>query len=129
MKLFRKQQKNLGVLGEDAASRFLKKKKYKILERNWYNKIGKRLGEIDLICEKNDVIVFVEVKTREVQNRENVIPEEQITSSKLQKLHRVGERYIVEHDLWNKNWRFDAIAVYMRNNKICDIKHIENIFF
>ena len=51
---------NLGIKGEDLAAEHLKKSGYKILFRNW--KWGK--NEIDIIAEKDDTVVFVEVKTR-----------------------------------------------------------------
>ncbi|WP_276661388.1 YraN family protein, partial [Syntrophomonas wolfei] len=52
--------RELGLWGEELAAQYLGKKGYKILERNFYT----RYGELDLVCEKDDNIVFVEVKTR-----------------------------------------------------------------
>ncbi|MCR4626403.1 MAG: YraN family protein, partial [Treponema sp.] len=52
-------KKKLGNQGEDKACFFLKEKGFTILYRNWRTK----RGEIDIIAEKNDAIVFVEVKT------------------------------------------------------------------
>lgn len=125
-----RKEKNVGVLGETSAVKFLKKKGYKVLERNWYNKTGKRLGEIDIICEKDGVIIFVEVKTRDVTHiEERVMPEEQITPTKLHKLQRVAESYIATHDLWDKKWRFDAVSVFVCDGQVQDIVHIEHIFF
>lgn len=121
--------KSVGEAGEDVAAKFLRKKKYRIIERNWYNKKGKRLGEIDIICEKSGMVVFVEVKAREISGDADVIPEEQITPLKLQKLQRAAECYIKENNLWERNWRFDAVSVYFCEGKMRDIKHIENIFF
>lgn len=130
MNLFYTQEKNIGIFGEKHAAKFLKKRGFKILERNWYNKTGKRLGEIDIICEKDCTIVFVEVKTRDVTNCvEMVVPEEQITPTKLHKLQRVAESYIATHNLWDKNWRFDAVSVFVNNGRVKDVVHIENIFF
>ena len=127
--LLRRSQKNIGELGEGVAVKFLKKKDYKILERNWYNKTGKRLGEIDIIATKDEKLIFVEVKTRKISHDMQIIPEEQITQSKLQKLQRTAESYIKEHDLWDSGWQFDAISIYMQNKKVAKIEHIENIFF
>lgn len=53
-------KKKIGNLGEECAIKFLKKNKYKIIEQNFSNKYG----EIDVICENKEFIVFVEVKTR-----------------------------------------------------------------
>jgi putative endonuclease len=123
------QKKSIGWYGEDRATKFLKKRGYKILERNWCNKTGRRLGEIDIIAKKGEAIVFVEVKTRNITDDNNIVPEEQITPVKLQKLQRVAECYIKEHDLWSCKWQFDAVSVYVQNKKIVNIEHIENIFF
>ena len=57
MKIFNKLK---GDFGEEKATRYLKKQKYKILKRNFKNSIG----EIDIIAKQKDVIVFVEVKAR-----------------------------------------------------------------
>ena len=51
---------NLGIKGEEIAAEHLKKSGYKILFRNW--KWGK--NEIDIVAEKDNTVVFVEVKTR-----------------------------------------------------------------
>ena len=129
MELFNVKKKSVGERGENLAVKFFKKNGYKIIERNWYNQTGKRLGEIDIIVEKGRSIVFVEVKTREISGDRDVIPEEQITPVKLQKLQRVAECYIKENDLWDKQWQFDAVSVYMQDGKMVKIDHIENIFF
>lgn len=50
----------LGALGEKLAVKHLKKKKYKILEKNYKTKAG----EIDIIAKENNSLVFVEVKSR-----------------------------------------------------------------
>ena len=49
-----------GVLGEMQAVKYLRKKKYKIIDTNYRT----RFGEIDIICEYENFIVFAEVKTR-----------------------------------------------------------------
>ena len=54
---------DLGHKGEDMAAKYLQEQGYFILERNWMNK-GRK--ELDIIATKDDVIVFVEVKTRKV---------------------------------------------------------------
>lgn len=56
--------KSLGQLGEEQAQKEYKKRGYKIIAKNEYNKKGKRLGEIDFIAKNKHSIVFVEVKTR-----------------------------------------------------------------
>jgi len=124
-------QKGIGGKGEDRAATFLRKKGYNILQRNWYNIIGKRLGEIDIIAQAKDgTIVFVEVKTRHsTQQSAQMLPEEQITPHKLHKLQRIAEAYIKEHALWQTPWRIDAVSVvFVQGEKKPIIKHLESIF-
>ncbi|PID52268.1 MAG: hypothetical protein CR972_03220 [Candidatus Moraniibacteriota bacterium] len=128
MLFFRQKKKQIGELGEDYAVAFLRKKGYKILARNWYNPKGKRLGEIDIIAEKDAKLIFVEVKTRDVSGDLHVTPEEQITRMKLQKLQRAAEFYVKQQNLWNQQWQFDAVSVHVCDKKMVKIDHLENIF-
>ena len=61
-----KKPKTLGQLGEEFAQKEYKKRGFKIIAANEYNKKGKRLGEIDFIAKDKHRIVFVEVKTRNI---------------------------------------------------------------
>jgi len=130
--IFQLTKDSTGAIGEDIAVKFLKKQGYKILDRNWCNVKGKRIGEIDIVMQdkKNEQIVFVEVKTRKTtKDKTGVLPEERITLSKLNKLNRIAEVYIKEKELWNVSWRIDAVSVLIvENEKNSYIKHIENIF-
>ena len=84
--------KNIGDLGEKIALNYLKKKSYKILELNWFNRSGKRLGEIDIIALSSEgILVFFEVKTRkvcDVNDKEIVMPENQVNYNKLNKIKK-----------------------------------------
>ena len=132
MGIFKLNKNSVGYDGERVAEKFLKKLGYKILERNWCNKRGRRIGEIDIVAQdkKDDAIVFVEVKSRKVTKDEvDVLPEEQITQSKLNKLNRIAEVYIKENELWNSDWRIDAVSVlFVDGEKKPRIKHIESVF-
>jgi putative endonuclease len=131
MWIFGIKDQNIGQYGESLAVRFLRKKGYKILERNWYNTAGKRLGEIDIVAQTKDrEIVFVEVKTRDISGAMSVIlPEEQITYAKMHKLERIAECYIKEQNLWDRSWHFDAIAIMIKDAKVYKIRHVKNIYF
>ena len=132
MGIFKLNKNSVGYDGERVAEKFLKKSGYKILERNWCNRKGRRIGEIDIIVEakKDNFIVFVEVKSRKITKGEvDVLPEEQITQSKLNKLNRIAEVYIKENELWDANWRIDAVSVlFVDGEKKPQIKHIESVF-
>jgi len=132
MGIFKLNKNSVGADGEKIAVKFLKKKSYKIIERNWCNKKGKRIGEIDIIAQEKDrdMLIFVEVKTRKItKNDIDILPEEQITRSKLAKLNRIAEIYIGEKELWDSQWRIDAVSVLIVDgDKKPHINHIESIF-
>ncbi|MEN8252462.1 MAG: YraN family protein [Patescibacteria group bacterium] len=130
MKMFKLNRDSTGYDGERIAEKFLKKKGYKIIERNWCNGKGKRIGEIDIIVrDEYGGVVFVEVKTRKVSQEQVVLPEEQITASKLRKINRIAEVYIKEKELWDASWRIDAVSVLIvEGEKNPRIQHFESIF-
>jgi len=126
---WKKKKSNLGQFGEKAAAKYLKQKGYKIVAFNFQNTKGRRVGEIDIIARKKDQIVFVEVKTREMEGYEDTLPEENITRSKLYKLQKIAQVYIYENNLWNHPYRFDAVSVWIsRDRKTAKVKHLESIF-
>lgn len=128
---FWKKKKNLnrGCEGEKIAADYLRKKGYKIIQKNYKNKIGRQIGEIDIIAEKNKEIIFVEVKTREMEKYKETLPEENITPSKIHKLDKIANLYIKANNLWDRNYHFDAVSVWLsEDNKKIELKHIENIF-
>jgi putative endonuclease len=119
-----------GQTGEKVAEEFLQNKGYTILNRNFKNDSGRRLGEIDIIAEdkENEELVFVEVKTRDFQKYSQTLPEENITFDKLKKLSKIANAYLYKNNLRDRDFRFDAVSVWLdfetRNAKV---KHIENI--
>jgi len=125
---WKKPVKNVGQIGEDSAVKYLKKKGYLILERNYKNKIGRQLGEIDIIAKIRDEIIFVEVKTRKMSPKNELLPEENITYQKLQRLNKIASSYIKSHNLWNCPFRFDGISIVIGENDMLEIRHLENIF-
>ena len=125
----RNKNKSMGEYGEDLAVKYLKKNGYKILERNFANTSGRRLGEIDVVAKKGKEIIFVEVKTRELERYSDTLPEENITPRKLHKLSKIANNYIKLNNFIDIPYRFDAISVWVSNDyKVNKIKHIESIF-
>lgn len=123
--------KNIGNLGEQEVGKYLKKKGFKILEFNYQNKKGKRLGEVDIVARKDGQIVFVEVKSR-IKTGENIIlPEENITRNKLDKLEKIAQVYIKEKNIWENSYRFDAVSILFDEygKEVIEIRHLENIFY
>jgi len=96
--------KEFGKTGEDLAISFLKDKGYDFLSRNYrYKKY-----EIDLIFQYKNLLIFVEVKTR--NNVDFGFPEEQVSSRQEKAIQAAAEQYIFENN-WLKDIRFDIIAI------------------
>ncbi len=114
-----------GYSGEDAAAVYLKKNKYKILDRNHTNKCG----EIDIIAQKGEDLVFVEVKTR--RNDEFGTPAQAVTYYKRQNIINAAKWYISKNPT-EFNIRFDVIEVYGifdgTNFELEKINHIQQAF-
>lgn len=101
----------LGGKGEDLAVGFLKKQKYKILERNFRCKFG----EIDIIALDRKTLVFVEVKTR--SSHEFGSPQTSITPRKKRQLTKVAHYYLQKNHLFNREARFDVVTVEMDSGR------------
>lgn len=114
--------KNIGELGENLAIKFLKRLKLSIITRNYRQKSG----EIDIVAEDGEELVFIEVKTR--SSTKYGTPAEAVTPTKQQQIVRVTREYISRHDLFHKNVRFDVITVLLRKNAAPEIEHIKNAF-
>ncbi|KKQ44733.1 MAG: hypothetical protein US63_C0024G0005 [Candidatus Moranbacteria bacterium GW2011_GWC2_37_8] len=124
----RKGSLSVGERGEKAAAEYLKGAGYSILETNFCNKTGHRIGEIDILAKHGEEIVFVEVKTR-IITQNQILPEENITNSKLYKLSKIAAFYINKNNLQNVAYRFDAITLIADSNENkAKLKHIRNIF-
>jgi|YelNatPaOPRAMG01_1025707.scaffolds.fasta_scaffold00751_6 putative endonuclease len=111
----------LGRKGEKSAERYLSQKGFRILERNFREK----WGEIDLVCQKGGLIVFVEVKTRHSLSRGH--PLESITSFKKERLLRTGYLYLAQNGILGKPFRFDLVTIiWDEQGKIKEVDHLEN---
>ena len=120
----------IGNLGERAATKLLRKKGYRILERN-YTALG---AEVDIIARKKDITVFIEVKTRNVKNLgyKEARPASAVNSEKQRKIIKAAGYYISHHPA-DTRLRLDVIEVYTENDandrvRIKEIKHIEDAF-
>lgn len=110
-----KASKQKGREFEDLAVKYLRRKGYNIVERNF----RKRFGEIDIIAQKDNVLVFVEVRSLSGNFME---PSETITYKKRENLLKVASYYLMERG-WRGAVRFDFIGIKGQNK---EIEHIEN---
>jgi len=109
-----------GNEGENRAIYYLEKKGYQVLEKNYRFK----RAEIDIIVSKENVLVFVEVKTR--RTLKFGLPEESVNSKKSKNVIAAAENYIHETG-WEKDIRFDVISIAL-GTKV-EIEHIKDVFF
>lgn len=114
--------KSLGVKGENQAADFLEKKSYKILHRNFRCKYG----EIDIVAQKGEFLVFIEVKTRSESSQ--VSPLISLTSKKRNKLRQLAEFYISKFEIYDKQPRMDVIAITFSTDDNYYLELIENAF-
>ena len=115
------QHNDLGKKAEDLAAEFLLKNGYKILARNFrYQK-----AEIDIITEKDSLIVIIEVKARSTDAFN--LPQEAVNKKKIKLLVSAADHYLEE---FNKNHevRFDIISVLPDEKGNLVIEHIINAF-
>ena len=98
-------KKELGRKGEDIAAAFLLASGYHLLERN-YRALR---GEIDIIAEQGHTLVFVEVKTKRSEGFGE--PEEWVDRRKQKQIGKVAEAYLQDHDVEERDCRFDVVAV------------------
>ncbi|MCL0089642.1 YraN family protein [Dehalococcoidia bacterium] len=114
-------RKLMGAFGERAAREYLKKRGYKILETNFRG----ALGEIDIVAQDGDCVVFVEVRTR--RSLAFGTPEESITAAKKARLIKLAQSYIQGHRDPSCPWRIDIVAIEIgQDGKITRIELIEN---
>jgi putative endonuclease len=114
-------RQGLGRTGERLAAEALMSKGYHILERNFRC----RQGEIDLVAEDEQDLIFVEVKAR--RGVSFGLPEDAITIYKRRKLVEVASYYLDLHSCSDRSWRIDVVAVqFSSNGKLQEIRIYEH---
>ena len=113
--------KEIGKYGENLAKDFLIKKGFKIIETNFhYSKIA----EIDIIASKNNILHFVEVKTR--TSNTFGTPIEAVDNKKLQSIYHAGLFYIQKNKKFSK-FQIDVIGINLDKNKAPVFNFLENV--
>ncbi|MCB9811475.1 YraN family protein [Candidatus Nomurabacteria bacterium] len=146
----KQKNKEVGQLGEQIASKYLKNKGFIVLEQNYW----KKWGEIDIVASKVDdvtretntfslrnalpesMVHFIEVKTLSYESKaaleaavthETWRPEEQVHQFKLHQIEKALETWILEHS-YTGNWQIDVISVRLvSEEKFAKVEFIENI--
>jgi putative endonuclease len=114
-------RQEVGKLGEKMAQKFLKKRGYRVRETNFHC----RGGEIDIVAQQRDCLVFIEVRTK--RSLDFGTPEESITQAKKEKLIALALTYIDTHQNLPSLWRIDVVAIEVDDKgKTKRIELIEN---
>lgn len=121
------EKREKGNKGEEVAISYLKKNGYKILEKNYENKIG----EIDIVVKKDNVIVFIEVKAQKgkVSNsNDGLYPERNVDWRKQRKLIQTAEYYLTQkHYHEETKWQIDVIGVDLNEDTHrAALRHLKN---
>ncbi len=111
----------IGNKGEGFIAEYLKKKGYIISAKNYRT----RFGEIDVIAENNDEILFVEVKTRKEGSL--VRPYEYVNREKQRKIFVTANIYL-QHNGFGLKPRFDVAEVFVGDNGSMRLNYFENAF-
>lgn len=111
----------IGTKGENLAAEYLERLGYQVLERNYRFK----KSEIDLICQKEDLLVFVEVKTRSTRTFGD--PEAFVSDNQKNAIIRGAEQYMLDVD-WPGDLRFDIVAI-ISNKSEEEIVHLKDAFY
>lgn len=133
-KIFTSEKQKIGKIGENIAVRFLVKRSFSILERNY----TKKWGEIDIIAEKDGKLYFVEVKsasspvggsvTRETLD-DSYRAEDNMHPWKAKRLSRAIQTYLLDRKInEEREWQVDLLVVSLdMENKKARVKIVKDI--
>ena len=113
-KIFTSEKQKIGETGEEVAAKFLMKRGFSIVERNY----TKKWGEIDIVASKEGKIYFVEVKSvtcstfDHIDRETSYRPEENMHPWKLKRLARTIQTYMLSHKV-ESDWQVDLALVYL----------------
>ena len=116
-----KSTRSVGKSGENKACAYLIENSYRIIGRNFRT----RSGEIDIIAQKDDVLVFVEVKALPSGSPETLSHE--LDLRKQRKIIKTANFFLLNHREYNSSKiRFDVIVIDMPN--LPSVYHIQDAF-
>lgn len=112
----------IGTAGEKLACTFFKQKGFEILHTNWRCE----RYEVDIIASKNNVLHFIEVKTR--SNKNFGLPEEGVHKKKMSNLKQAAEAFLHKNPEW-KSIQFDVLSILLLKNTIPEFYLLEDVYF
>ncbi len=124
--------KKVGNYGEEIGTKYLIRKGFEIIGRNYL----KKWGEIDIVARRTGIVHFVEVKAVSYETKDFLLsavsrgtwrPEENVHAYKLRKLSRAIESWLLENK-WKGGWQIDVLAVrIVTREKYATVKYLPNI--
>lgn len=117
-----KRNADLGRRGEDAAARYLQRRGYDIVERNWTC----AAGEADIVARDGEALVFVEVKTR--SSTDKGLPSEAVNAEKRQRYERIAALFLQGYEVVDVPVRFDVVSLMVVPPDRALIRHHINAF-
>lgn len=112
---------NTGTTGESMAEAYLITKGYIILHKNWRHSHW----EVDIIAEKDDILHFIEVKTRRTEKYGQ--PEDAVSNKKIQNLINASEEYLYQQPQW-KRIQFNILSISILKEKPVEYFLIEDVY-
>lgn len=118
----RSPRQKLGSYGENLAKKFLAQKGFEIVASNWRT----RWGEIDIVASRDDVLHFVEVKTRFGEN--HGAPHEAVNRFKCQQILGAAKLYLAEKQPTQSSFQIDVVGITLNKaEKSVKISYFENV--
>jgi putative endonuclease len=110
-----------GLLGERMAIEYLEQKGFSILCQNWRHSHW----EVDVIASLNDILHFIEVKTR--RTKKFGYPEDDVSKKKIENLINASEEFLFLNPQW-KLIQFDVLSITIQKNKPVEYFFIEDVY-
>jgi putative endonuclease len=113
----------LGTYGENVATDWLRARGYRILARNFR---GPKRGEVDIVARDGRLLLFIEVKTRQVDSRIRGL--DAVNRKKQELIERGANEWLKKLRTRNLPWCFDVIEVYTEEGSIPRVNHVKDAF-
>ena len=112
-----------GMQGEELTAKYLMRLGFKVIAKNFHS----RYGELDLVAANENLILFVEVKTRKANSL--VLPAEAVFNSKIKKIIKTAVIFLEKNEQFNfLQPRFDVSEVVIKSSDSINLNYIENAF-
>jgi putative endonuclease len=115
-------RRRIGKAYEDMAAAYFEAAGCSILARNYHA----RYGEVDLVVLDGETLVFAEVRMR--GSADPVSPLETITAEKRRRMVLAAKAYLAEHDISDRDCRFDVIGIVHPRGQKAELEHLKNAF-